>query len=75
MKQDTNVCDRELFGACWLQQGSTFDVHIADLATFVTHHVMVVINIGIKTCRTEAHVDELQLSHFGKLIQGLVDGT
>jgi len=68
MKQDTNFRDRELFGACWLQRGSTFDVHIAYRATFVTHHVMVVVNIWIKTCRTDAHFDKLQLSHFGELI-------
>ena len=75
MKQDADVRDQELIGARWLQQGSTVDVHVAYLATFVAHHVMVVINIGIKTRRTNANINELQLSHFGKLIQGLVDGA
>lgn len=36
---------------------------------------MVVIDIGIKTRRAITYVNELQLSHFGKLIQGLIDGT
>lgn len=75
MKDDADVLYFESGRQLRAQRIDVVDIHVEEFTRLGAHGVMVFVDVRVESHCSAVAVHELDLAHFGKFIQGLVDGA